>query len=90
MILEQIHIPFAPELAASVDISNHVAESNFVTWVTEHWQWVLGGIIAVLILAWALGGFDTKPEPVAKEEPKPKIATTPPNANPLPFQQPKT
>jgi hypothetical protein len=48
MILEQIHIPFAPELAASVDISNHVAESNFVTWVTEHWQWVLGGIIAVL------------------------------------------
>lgn len=88
-MIEQIHIPFAPELAGSVDISNQIAESNFVTWVTEHWQWIVGGIIAFLFLAWALGGFDKKPEPVAKEEPKPEPT---PNLN-IPFspkQTPKT
>jgi hypothetical protein len=90
MVLEQIHIPFAPELAGSVDISNQIAESNFVTWVTEHWQWIVGGVIAFLFLVWALGGFDDKPESVAIEEPKPTAATTAPNPNPLPFQTPKT
>jgi hypothetical protein len=89
MVLEQIHIPFAPELASSVAISNQIAESNFTTWVAKHWQWIVGGIIAFLILAWALGGFDDKPKSVAQEEPKPE-----PIPNPdIPFspkQTPKT
>jgi hypothetical protein len=90
MILEQIHIPFAPELASSVAITNQIAESNLATWVAEHWQWIVGGIIAFLFLTWVLGGFDKKPEPVAKEESKPETVTTPPNSNTLPFQTPKT
>ncbi len=85
MILEQINIPFAPELAASVDISNHITESGIGTWFEKNWQWLLAGLAFILFLAWALGSFD-KSEPESKEELKPETLTTPQNPNSLPFQ----
>ncbi len=69
MILEQIHIPFAPQLAATVDISNHIVESGFVGWITKNWQVLLACVAFILFVIWANGGFDKKVE--TKEEPKP-------------------
>ena len=76
MVLEQINIPFAPELAASVDISNHITESGIGSWLEKHWQWLVAGLIFILFLAWALGGFD-KSKPAIKEEPKPNPIKSP-------------
>jgi hypothetical protein len=87
MVLEQIHIPFAPELAGSVDISNHITESGIGAWVSKHWEWVFAGIAFIFIIAWALGSFD-KSEPVVKEAPKPETKATP-NAPFSPQQTPK-
>ena len=87
MVLEQIHIPFAPELASSVDISNQIVQSSFVSWITENWQWFVAGLAFILFLVWVSGGFD-KSQPIAKEEPEPRPTTTPTPASP--FQTPKT
>jgi hypothetical protein len=91
MVLEQINIPFAPELAASVDISNHITESGIGTWLERHWHWLLAGLVFIFFLAWALGGFD-KPKPAIREEPKPN-PLKPPSSQPTPFphlQTPRT
>ena len=86
MVLEQIHIPFAPELAGSVDISNQIADSGIGVWFSKNWQYVVAGVVFICLLVWALSD-SNKSKPIVKEEPKPKPT---PNSNSLPFQTPKT
>ena len=87
MILEQIHIPFAPQLAGSIDISNHIAESGIGSWIEKNWKALLALIAFIFFMIWLNGGFDKKP--TVKEEPKPR-PITPPSSQPTAFPHIKT
>ena len=86
-MIEQIHIPFAPELAGSVDISNHIAESGIGSWLEKYWKELLAFIGLGLLIILICGGFDKKP--TTKEEPKPR-PITPPSHEPTAFTHIKT
>jgi hypothetical protein len=89
-MIEQIHIPFAPELAGSIDISNQIAESGIGSWLEKHWKALVALIGFILFMIWINGGFDKKP--VSKEEPKPR-PITPSSPQPTRFphlQTPRT
>jgi hypothetical protein len=88
MILEQINIPFAPELAASVDISNHIAESGIGSWIGKNWKALLALIAFIVFVIFLKGGFDKKS--AIEEMPQP---ITPPSSQPTVFphiQTPRT
>jgi hypothetical protein len=79
MILEQIHIPFAPELAASVDISNHIAESGIGNWIGKNWKVLIALFVFILFIVFIKGGFDKKsaieeaPQPITPPSPQPTV-----------------
>jgi hypothetical protein len=81
-MIEQIHIPFAPELARSIDISNHITESGIGNWIEKNWKALLALIGFILLMIWLNGGFDKKT--TVTEEPKPR-PITPPSPQPTAF-----
>jgi hypothetical protein len=76
-MIEQIHIPFAPELAGSIDISNQIAESGIGSWLEKHWKALIAVFAFILFIIFIKGGFDKKP--AVDEEP------TPSSPQPTPF-----